>query len=116
MTIPSLRTRFESVVKFRYGRTASDSYFNPEMAYNNHGGISYPDTERTSNYSSMKARTTTPLKPLAVSPAEAAEMLGISRAHVYKLINHGVLRRSKIGSRTLILVADLEALIESATQ
>lgn len=64
----------------------------------------------------MNKRNRTPLKPLAVSPAEAAQMLGISRAHLYKMINHGVLRRSKIGSRTLILVADLEALIESATQ
>ena len=62
----------------------------------------------------MNTRKINNLQPLAVSPAAAAEMLGISRAHVYKLINHGVLRRSKIGSRTLILVSDLESLIESS--
>jgi len=49
---------------------------------------------------------------LAVSPAEAAEMLGLSRAMVYLLIQRGELRRSKIGKSARIPVADIEALLE----
>ena len=49
---------------------------------------------------------------IAVSPAKAAEMLGVSRGTIYNLIQRGELRRSKIGRSTRILVADLVALIE----
>lgn len=52
------------------------------------------------------------LRPIAVSPSEAAQIIGLSRAQIYNLINDGRLRRSKIGTRTLIHVADLEALLE----
>jgi excisionase family DNA binding protein len=40
--------------------------------------------------------------------AEAAEKLGISRAHIYKFIQTGELRSLKIGSRRMILPADVE--------
>lgn len=39
---------------------------------------------------------------LAVSPAQAARLMGIGRTHIYKLINSGLLRRVHLGKRTLI--------------
>jgi excisionase family DNA binding protein len=53
----------------------------------------------------------TPLTPLAVSPVGAARLMGVSRAHVYNLIKAGELSYYKDGSRTLILVANIEARI-----
>jgi excisionase family DNA binding protein len=50
---------------------------------------------------------------IAVKPREAARLTGLSHGTIYKLINDGTLRRSKIGRATLIPVADLYALIES---
>jgi excisionase family DNA binding protein len=49
---------------------------------------------------------------IAVSPVKAAELVGLSRATIYNLIERGELRRSKIGKATRIPVADLVALIE----
>jgi excisionase family DNA binding protein len=49
---------------------------------------------------------------IAVSPVRAAELVGLSRATIYNLIERGELRRSKIGKATRIPVADLVALIE----
>jgi len=49
---------------------------------------------------------------IAVSPSRAAEIVGLSRATIYNLIERGELRRSKIGRATRIPVADLVALIE----
>lgn len=49
---------------------------------------------------------------IAVSPARAAELVGLSRAMIYKLLDRGDLRRSKIGNATRIPVADLVALVE----
>ena len=51
-------------------------------------------------------------QPLLVSPADAAIMLGLSRAKIYLLIDAGKLRRVKIGRATRIPTADLIALIE----
>jgi excisionase family DNA binding protein len=50
-----------------------------------------------------------PLTPLAVSPRDAAHLMGVSRSRVYELINAGELPAYKDGARTLILVADIEA-------
>lgn len=50
---------------------------------------------------------------IAVKPARAAEITGLSRATIYNLIADGTLRRSKVGAATLIPVADLVALIEN---
>jgi excisionase family DNA binding protein len=46
---------------------------------------------------------------LAYSPAEAAEMLSISRATFYKLIEDGTVRSLKLGRRRLVRH---EALVE----
>ena len=48
------------------------------------------------------------LPVLAVSPNEAARMLGIGRTMLYALMGEGEIRYSKMGSRTLIRVAELE--------
>lgn len=45
---------------------------------------------------------------LAVSPAEAARMLGIGRTHLYDLIGSGAIRSVRLGNRRLITVAAIE--------
>lgn len=52
------------------------------------------------------------IEPIAVRPAEAARMIGISRARLYQLIAAGELQPYKLGCATLIDVADLRALLE----
>lgn len=49
---------------------------------------------------------------LAFSPAEAAEALGVSRQHVYHLIERGAIRAVKIGRSTRIALGELERLLE----
>jgi excisionase family DNA binding protein len=49
---------------------------------------------------------------VAVSPAEAALMLGISRAALYQLLMSGELRSVKVGGRRLVSVAAIVALID----
>jgi excisionase family DNA binding protein len=48
------------------------------------------------------------LKPLAVSPRDAALLMGVSRSRVYELLNSGELPSYKDGRRRLILVSDIE--------
>jgi excisionase family DNA binding protein len=50
-----------------------------------------------------------PVAPLAVSPRDAARMMGVSRSRVYELMGAGELDAFKDGARTLILVASIEA-------
>lgn len=54
----------------------------------------------------------TSTQPLVVSVTQAADLLGISRAKIYLLLEAGDLRRVKIGRSTRIPVTDIEALIE----
>ena len=49
--------------------------------------------------------------PLAVSPAQAAQMLSLGRTRLYELISAGELRPLKLGRRTLIPVQQLHDLI-----
>lgn len=56
------------------------------------------------------------LQPLAVSPAECARLLGISRPKVYDLINQGGFPSFKLGTRTLISVDGLREWISRQTQ
>lgn len=55
------------------------------------------------------------MERLAVSVAEACEMIGIGRTKVYELIHEGRLKRVKVGRRTLLSVASIEALIANAS-
>ncbi|MBX9989353.1 MAG: helix-turn-helix domain-containing protein [Phreatobacter oligotrophus] len=54
-----------------------------------------------------------PRERLAYSVDEAAACLGLSRAHVYRMIAQGRLQPRKAGKRTLILRSDLVAFLES---
>lgn len=56
------------------------------------------------------------LEPLAVSPAECARLLGISRPKVYDLINQGGFPSFKLGTRTLISVDGLREWITKQIQ
>ncbi len=53
-----------------------------------------------------------PATPIAVGPADAARMLSLSRTQVYRLVSAGELRICKVGSRSLLPVADLERWLE----
>ncbi|WP_288017010.1 helix-turn-helix domain-containing protein [Blastomonas sp.] len=43
---------------------------------------------------------------------EVAKMLGLSRTTIFKLMADGELPRVKVGARTLIRAADVEALVQ----
>lgn len=47
----------------------------------------------------------------ALSPAEAADILGVTRQTIYNLIERGQLRRFKVGRLTRIPTGDVLALI-----
>lgn len=66
----------------------------------------------------MTATTTTTADPtvMAVSPPEAARRIGVSRATMYDLLRRGAVPRRKIGTRTVIAVADLQSLLDRAAQ
>jgi excisionase family DNA binding protein len=51
------------------------------------------------------------MSPIAVPPAGAAEMLGVTRQTIYNLIARGELRRFKIGAATRIPVVDVLKLV-----
>lgn len=55
----------------------------------------------------------TEVKPrLAYGIIEAAHALGMSERQIYKMMSSGQLRRVKVGTRTLIPVESLHALLE----
>ena len=56
------------------------------------------------------------LDPLAVSPAECARLLGVSRPKVYDLINRGDFPSFNVGTRTLISVEGLRAWIAKQSE
>lgn len=47
------------------------------------------------------------LTPIAISVSEAARLLGVSRPKIYQLMQQDHLPSFKVGTRTLIPVADL---------
>lgn len=57
--------------------------------------------------------TRTPHLPISYSVDEACEALGVGRTVIYGLLKRGALKRRKIGRRTIILRADLEAFVAS---
>ena len=58
-----------------------------------------------------KPETTIPR--LAVGMQEAADAIGVSRAHLYTLLDNGELETVMVGSRRLIRMAELERLVNS---
>lgn len=50
--------------------------------------------------------------PLAYSPAEAAQLLGISRAKLYQLLDDGTVPSLKLGRRRLIRAEALSQMLE----
>lgn len=56
------------------------------------------------------------LEPLAVSAAEAARLLGVSRPIIYQYIHQDGFPAFKLGTRTLISVDGLRAWIVKQTE
>lgn len=52
------------------------------------------------------------LDVIAVSPAEAAALLGISRSKLYELLSRGVIRSVRIGTARRVRVAELERFVK----
>lgn len=50
---------------------------------------------------------------LAVSVQEGADMIGVSRAYLYRLFGQGVLTPRKVGRKSLLMVSDLEGYLAS---
>ena len=55
-----------------------------------------------------------PLEPLSVRISVAVQLTGIGRSKLYELIAAGQLETVKIGASTLVIVASLKQLIQSA--
>ena len=51
-------------------------------------------------------------KRLAVSPAEAALLVGIGRTKLYQALNTGLLPSFKIGTRRLVRITEIEAWLQ----
>lgn len=58
-----------------------------------------------------KKPTTAPVERLSVGAEEAAQILGVGRSTVFKLVKEGMLRGVKLGKRRLFTVRELEALL-----
>lgn len=56
------------------------------------------------------------LDPLAVSAAEAARLLGVSRPTIYQYIGQAGFPSFKLGNRTLISVEGLRAWVDGQTR
>ena len=56
------------------------------------------------------------LFPLAVSAAEAARLLGVSRPTLYQLLNREDFPSFRVGNRILVSVAGLQEWIERQTK
>ena len=52
-------------------------------------------------------------KRLAVSIMEAAEICGVGKSTIYRLIDRGEIKRRKLGNRALILLSDLNTYLNS---
>ena len=53
------------------------------------------------------------MERIAVSPAEAARLLGVDKAHLYAAIERGELVAVSIGRKSLIDIQDLRAWLKS---
>lgn len=59
--------------------------------------------------------TNEPVRRLAYSPTEAAEALGCTRQHIYRLMGRGDLHAVKIGRLTRISAGEIERLLSVGT-
>ncbi len=50
-------------------------------------------------------------RPAAYSIPEAAAQLSVSRSHLYQLIDRGLIRRVKIGHRSVIPATEIDRLL-----
>jgi excisionase family DNA binding protein len=67
----------------------------------------------TKNIEHVVSPDRVPVTPIAVSPLEAAQMLGVSRDFVYQLIRDRLIESAKAGSRVLVDVESLRDYYES---
>ncbi len=51
------------------------------------------------------------MQRLSVSVQEAASMIGVSKSHLHKMVNEGVIRSVALGHRKLIPMNELERFI-----
>ena len=61
----------------------------------------------------MKPKPRRALPVVAASPQEIAEMYGISRDTLYTYMRSGALRSSKVGTRRIITIADMDAFLDA---
>lgn len=59
---------------------------------------------------------TTTLEPFAISAADAAQLLGVSKPTMYTLMNRTDFPAFKVGSRTLISVEGLRTWVRQQTE
>ena len=52
---------------------------------------------------------------VAFSIDETAELLRCSRSHIYHLINNGIIRRVRIGHRSIITAKEIDRLLSEGT-
>lgn len=53
------------------------------------------------------------MEKISVTIPEAVRLTGIGRSSLYKLIGEGRIQPRKLGRRTLLLTADLQALLKT---
>lgn len=53
------------------------------------------------------------MRPMAYSVSDVLQMVGIGRTKFYQLVSAGEIKVRKIGNRTIVLAADLDAWLES---
>jgi excisionase family DNA binding protein len=58
--------------------------------------------------------TPAPVPPQAFPVLEACRILGISRAHIYRLERDGVLRMTRLGGRTLVTQNEINRVLGAA--
>ena len=56
------------------------------------------------------------VEPMAVSAATAAQLLGVSRPVIYRLMQNGGLPWFKVGTRTLLPVSGLKEWVAAQTE
>jgi len=53
------------------------------------------------------------MRPMAYSVSDVIKMIGIGRTKFYQLVSAGEIRTRKVGNRTIVLAADLDAWVST---